>query len=303
MELHTLGINGGYSENDVAEVARVFTGWSRTNVNTGPGTPVIDSYFRFRSAQHDSGSKSTSLGWSTAGIAGTNGYLEGFAFLDFLAAHANTATLFTTKLCQHFVADQPPAGLLARVRQTFVASHGHLGQTLRAIFNDPEFYSTATVRTKVHDGFELIVNMLRRLEIADVRYTTVNTRIGGLRAQPHQNQVPTGYAEVATAWLGAGNVLPRWDFADDLVYNRISQTLIDWAKLFPVLPQGGAAWVESLLARLVDGEVPDRTVYALTSFMNGRLATLPNNPTATQLRPHVRALTSLILRLPEAQLH
>ena len=301
LELYTLGVNGGYTESDVSEVARVFTGWGRFNQLTS--TIATASSFRFRANLHDTGPKTTTLGWSTPGIAGATGYREGFGLLDFLAQHASTATYFTTKLCQYFVADQPPAGLLTRVRQQFTATGGDLRATVRAIFLDPEFGTTANVRTKVHDGFEFVSNVIRRFEVTAPSFTALNTQVGLLRAQPHQFPVPTGYPEVGPAWQGAGALLPRWKFVDDFLQNRITATRVPWATLYGTnTPVGSAAWVAALLARLVDGDVPATTVQALVIYMNARYATLPNNPNLTQLLPHLRDLASVILRLPETQL-
>ena len=302
MELHTLGVNGGYTEGDVASAARVFTGWSRVNVVTG--TVTTSSYFQFRSNRHDAGAKSLTLGWSTPGIAGDGGVQEGFSLLNFLAAHPNTATRFVDKLCRYFVSDQPPVNLVARVRQVFVSSGGNLRDSVRAIFLDHEYPNGANVKAKVHDGLEFIVNTVRRLGIASPNLTVLNQQVGLLRSQPHMYTLPTGYPELGPPWQGPGNVLPRWKFADNLVRNLIGGVTVPWTTLFPLpLPVGGAAWVTNLLARLVDSEVPATTVLALTIFMDNRLATLPANPTLTQVLPHLRDLTSLVLRLPEAHLN
>jgi uncharacterized protein (DUF1800 family) len=302
MELHTIGVNGGYTEPDVLAAARVFTGWSRVNVLTG--TVVTSSYFQFRSNRHDVGPKTLSLGWSTPGISGTNGYLEGYSLLDFLAAHPNTATRFTEKLCRYFVSDAPPAGLLARVRQVFVSTGGDLRATVRAIFTDAEFAAGVTLKSKVHDGFEFVTNAVRRLGIGAPSIANLNGQVGLLRGQPHMYTLPTGLPEIGPPWQGSGNVLPRWKFADRLVRNQIGGVSVPWSTLFPLpLPQGGAAWVSSLLARIVDSEVPATTVAALTLFMDSRLATIPANPTLAQVTPHLRDLTSLVLRIPEAQLN
>jgi uncharacterized protein (DUF1800 family) len=302
MELHTLGVGGGYTEPDVVQVARVFTGWSRTNVVTG--TVVTQSQFRFRANVHDTGPKTVSLGWSTPGLSGAAGVAEGLSFLDFLAAHPATATRFCTKLCQYFVADQPPAGLVARVEQAFTGSGGDLRESLRALFTDPEFATTATGKAKVHDGFEFVASTLRRLRFPTLNFTQMNNRVGLLRAQPHMTATPDGYPELGEAWQGAGHVLPRWDFADDVVHDRISGAIVPWSTLLGATPPPtGAQWASALCGLLVDGEVPATTLLALTVFMDQRLATLPANPTWTQVRPHARALASIVLRLPEAQLH
>ena len=300
MELHTLGV-GNYTEADVAAIARVFTGWARTNVVTG--TTVTGSGFRFRSNVHDSSSKSTSLGWSTPGFSGAAGVDEGLQFLAFLAAHPATATRFVTKLCRYFVADQPPASLVARAIAEFTGTGGNLAATLRYILRHPAFASPATVRAKVHDGFEFVVNAVRRFELPTINHSTMNTRVGVLRCPPHLCPVPIGHPDAGEAWQGAGNVLSRWDFADDLVNDRITGAVIPWTTLFgAVPPTSGAVWANALCDRLLDGDVPATTVLALTVFMDARLATLPANPTWTQVRPHARALASIVVRLPEVQL-
>jgi uncharacterized protein (DUF1800 family) len=302
MELHTMGAGTGYTEADVAAVARVFTGWARLNVVTGG--VVTASRFNFRAAFHDTGPKTTSLGWSTPGITGAAGVNEGLSLLAFLAAHPATATRFVTKLCQYFVADQPPAALIARVQQTFTATGGNLRSTVFAIFTDPDFATTVTAKAKVHDGFELVVNAIRRLGYQTVNLANLNTRVGLLRNLPHSSPVPTGYDEVGPEWQGAGNVLSRWDFANDLANDLIGGVVVPWTGLFgPTPPTIGAIWVNVLSKRLVDGEVPATTTLALTVFMDTRLATMPPNPTWTQARPHARALLALMLSLPEFQLH
>jgi uncharacterized protein (DUF1800 family) len=310
MELHTLGVHGGYTEQDVAQAARVFTGWSRVNNQPGgAGTPVTSSVFQFRPTSHDTGPKTLSIGWSTPGISGANGYQEGYSLLDFLAQHPSTALRFSTKLCQYFVADDVPPNLLAAVRQTYVQTGGNLRAMLKTLFLHPDFASPTVMREKVHDGFELIVNAARRLEVPLPGTGTslpsqLNSRTAALGAQPHSNAVPTGYPEEGPPWQGPGNVLPRWTFADDLVQNRISGVTIPWTTIYAVnRPTNGAGWVSSLLARFVDGDVPPTTVATLTAFMNSRLATLGSNPTLTQVLPHLRDLASIVIRLPEAQLH
>lgn len=302
MELHTMGAGTGYTESDVAQVARVFTGWGRLNVITSGA--VTSSRFNFRPNFHDTGPKSTSLGWSTPGFSGPAGVNEGYSLLAFLAAHPATATRFVTKLCQYFVADQPPPALVTRVKQTFTNTGGNLKSTVYAIFTDPDFATSATGKAKVHDGFELVVNTIRRLGYTTVNLTNLNTRVGLLRNLPHSSPVPTGYPETGAEWQGAANVLSRWDFANDLANDTITGVVVPWTTLFgPTPPTVGATWVTTLCKRLVDGEVPATTILALSVFMDARLATLPPNPTWTQARPHARALLSLILRLPEYQLH
>ena len=303
LELHTVSVDGGYTETDVAELARVFTGWARVNVGGGVvGNPYTDSYFEFRPTLHDPGPKTLSLGWSTPGISGPSGRLEGWDVLGFLASESRTAAFFSLKLCRYFVSDTPSVSLVSRVRQAFLGSDGDLRITMRALFLDPEFATASNVSTKTHDGFEHIVNVLRRFK-GPINLASVNARIGQLRSRPHDFHIPTGYPEIGTAWQGPGHLLPRWDFADDYANDRISGVKVPWERIFGVIPSTGAAWVSGLLDFLVDQPLPETTVWALTLFMNNRLAPVPNHPSWSQVLPHARALLALILQLPEVQMH
>jgi len=323
MELHTIGV-GNFTEPDVVAISRVFTGWSRINVVRNSVTE--SSYFSFRSTVHDSGPKTTSLGWSTPGFTGANGVNEGISFLNFLADHRLTATLFVTKLCQFFVADQPPAGLLGRAIAAFTKTGGNLKQTVRAILLDPEFGLGA--KAKVMDGFEFVASAARRLRLAprlqrfrnpasstgftDYNgYSSLATYVGNLRARPHENMVPTGYGEVAEDWQGPANELSRWDFAYNLTHNSISSVnqlagqSTTWEVTFFVNPPTDPlSCVQVLLDHVLDGHVPLSTDLALQSFMSTRWqSSWGAKPTWTNVQSSLRDLAGIVLRLPEAQLH
>lgn len=322
MELHTIGV-GNFTEADVAAIARVFTGWSRVNFVRNSVTE--SSYFSFRSTVHDSGAKTTSLGWSTPGFTGANGVNEGLSFLDFLAAHRLTAVLFVTKLCQYFVADQPPQGLLNRAIAVFTKSGGNLKQTVRSILLDPEFGLGA--KTKVLDGFEFVANAARRLKLAprlqrltnritginsDYNgYSSLATYVGNLRARPHENMVPTGYAETAGDWQGPANELSRWDFAYNLTHytvysaNQLANQATPFEQtLFVNPPNNPLEVLRCMLDWFVDGYVPLSTEVALQAFVTARWqASWGDRPTWSQVQTTLRDLAGMILRLPESQLH
>ena len=302
LELHTVGIDGGYNETDVAEMARVFTGWNRTEVGGG-GQPITDSFFRFVPGDHDSDPKSLSLGWSTPGYSGFDGRREGAEVLGFLAQLPATAKFFCGKLCRYFVSDAPPPALVARVQHAFQSSSGHLGTTVRALFLDPEFLEASAAQAKTHDGFEFVVNLARRFIKSGVDADELRGRISRLRSLPHQFPVPTGYPEVGGAWHGPGNLLPRWDFVDDLAHDRIDGTEIRWPLLFPSIPPSGSQWVRQLEAFLFERPLPGSTRWILARFMDERLAPLSGHPTWPEVLPHARDLLTLMLQLPEAQLH
>lgn len=303
-ELHTLGVFGGYSEQDVAEAARIFTGWSvRYTFQTGVNG-ATDAKFRFLPFRHDTGAKNlTGLGWSTPGMTGQAGVQEGENLIAFLATHPSTANYVIPKLCRFFVADNPPAGLVANAIAVF--NHGgSLGDVVRTIFFDSEFWSTTTAREKGQDSFEFAQNAVRRLRVQTGDVRTLVDEIGRMGQPVHREAVPTGTPEDAGAWTGASNSLLRWNFIDRLVKGQVQFLAPNWTSLIPVpAPATGQAWTDAFLAILVDGDVPATTRTRLTHFMNSRLASLPPNPAPAQVLPHVQDLASLILRLPEAQVN
>lgn len=300
LELHTVSVDGGYTEPDVAELARVFTGWRR--VRNGQN-PVTHSYFEFDPAYHDTGPKSLSMGWSTPGLSGNDGRQEGFQVLDFLAAHSRTARFFCEKLCRYFVGDTPSLDLVSRVRATFQSTGGDLGATVRTLFLAPEFVEPRNIRNKTYDGFEYIVSVFRRFKGAATDYFAINQRVAQLRSRPHYNHLPTGYAEKGTAWLGPGHSLPRWSFADDFAHDRIPGATVPWSGAFQSPPSTGPAWVEALSNWMLDEPLPPTTQWALGLYMDNLMAPLPGHPTWAQVEPHARDLLTLMLQLPEAQMH
>src|SRR5205823_2876499 len=152
MELHTLGVNGGYTQKDVYEVARCFTGWTMKD-NFPQGA------FEFRPALHDTGDK-TVLGQRIAGRAGDAGLQEGEEVLDLLARHPSTAHFLATKLCRHFIADDPPPGAVTHVAAAFHASSGDIRATLRVVFQQQEF-RTPGKGEKMKRPFDFAVSALR----------------------------------------------------------------------------------------------------------------------------------------------
>lgn len=200
-ELHTLGVDGGYSQQDVVEVARAFTGWTI-------GRPV-DPGFRFLAAMHDPGTKMV-LGHT---LAAGRGIEDGERVLDILAAHPATARHISFKLAQRFVSDAPPADLVDRAAQTFTRTKGNLREVVRTIATSPEFFAPAAYRAKVKTPFEFVVSALRATS-ADVRQATATVRaLAGLGMPLYLCQPPTGYDETAEAWVSSGALVNRMNFA------------------------------------------------------------------------------------------
>ena len=215
MELHTLGVDGGYTQADVVEVARAFTGWTIKGPRQGGG-------YAFEPRRHSQGRK---IVLGTTIDAG--GERDGEAVLDLLAAHPATATFIATKLARRFVADEPPAALVTRAAATFRASQGDIRAVVRTILTSPEFLDAEARRAKVKTPFEFTVSALRATgaEITDASSVLAHLRTLGMPlyfAQP-----PTGYPDRAEAWVNTGALVNRMNFAVDLTGNRLRGVRVD----------------------------------------------------------------------------
>jgi uncharacterized protein (DUF1800 family) len=202
MELHTLGVDGGYTQKDVQEVARAFTGWTIANPRLGGG-------FRFDGRMHDDGEK-TVLGHR---IRPGGGQRDAETVLDILAAHPSTARFIATKLVRRFVADAPPPALVERTAARFRETHGDIREVVRTIVTSPEFFADDAYRAKVRTPFEFVAAALRATS-ADAAYAMPLVQaLRELGMPPYQCQPPTGYADRADAWVNAGALLNRMNFA------------------------------------------------------------------------------------------
>jgi len=213
LELHTLGVDGGYTQDDVREVARCFTGW-------GIRKPNEDGAFEFHPRAHDTGSKRV-LGTEIPAGAGME---DGERVLDLLATHPSTAHFIARKLAQKFVMDAPPPELVERVAQVFLRTGGDLTATYRALFESPEFWSDAARAAKVKTPLEFTVSAVRALggtTAGDVPMVQALNRMGQplYRAQP-----PTGWPEVSQPWVNPGALVARIDFGLKLASGRMTGT-------------------------------------------------------------------------------
>jgi uncharacterized protein (DUF1800 family) len=229
MELHTLGVDGGYTQSDVTELARVLTGWSialprgdeaagamRRRAPEEPGT------FVFRARLHDAGAK-TVLGTR---FPSEGGLEEGVEALRLLARQPATARHLAYELCQRLVADAPPPELVARVAGRFVATGGDLTATVRAIVTSPEFFDPRYYRAKIKSPFEYAVSAVRAVGgVTDGR--ALGREIAEMGEPLYLCQPPTGYGDVAEAWVGSGALLARLNFALALAQGRLAGTSVD----------------------------------------------------------------------------
>jgi uncharacterized protein (DUF1800 family) len=209
MELHTLGVDGGYTQQDVVEVARCFTGWTIRQPRQGGG-------FVFEPRIHDNGKKLV-LGHVIAG----GGEHDGEAVLDILARHPSTARFISTKLVRRFVSDTPPQSLVDRAAARFRETDGDIREVVRTIITSPEFFAADAYRAKVKTPFEFVVSTLRATGSDVQNATPIALAIRQLGEPLYMCQPPTGYADKAEAWVNTGSLLNRMNFALAVVGGRM----------------------------------------------------------------------------------
>jgi uncharacterized protein (DUF1800 family) len=216
MELHTLGVDGGYTQKDVTEVARAFTGWTIENPMRGVG-------YRFEPRLHDPGQKVV-LGHT---IEAGGGETDGEQVLDILASRPSTARFIATKLARRFVGDTPPPALVDRAAKRFRDTGGDLREVTRAILTSPEFLSPDAYRAKVKTPFEFVVSALRAsgAEIVDAKPLVRELQQLGMPL--YMCQPPTGYKDTADAWVNTGALVSRMNFALRLASNKVPRVQVD----------------------------------------------------------------------------
>ena len=207
MELHTLGVEGGYTQADVQEVARAFTGWTLKGGDE-------DGPFEFNPLLHVDGDK-TLMGE----VIPSGGMDEGMQILHMLAHHPSTALFISTKLVRKFVADEPPQAIVDAAAQRFLESDGDIREVLRAIFEHPDFFAPEYYRGKVKKPFEAVVSGLRAVD-ADIETVFLGPNLGQITGrmgeQLRNHEAPDGYPDVASAWVSTNSLLTRFVFAMDV---------------------------------------------------------------------------------------
>ena len=209
LELHTLGVDGGYTQHDVVEVARALTGWTIAPLRGGGG-------FHFEPRLHDDGERQI-LGQTISG----NGKASGDEVLDLLARHPSTARFIATKLASRFVTDDPPPALVERTAARFLETDGDLREVTRFILTSPEFLAAETQRAKVKSPLEFVVSSVRALDGEVNRGHGLVRGIRELRMPLYACQPPTGYSDRADAWVNTGALIARMNFAIALVGNHL----------------------------------------------------------------------------------
>jgi uncharacterized protein (DUF1800 family) len=227
MELHTLGVNGGYTQRDVTEVAKVFTGWTVGS----PEHNGVPTQAQYDPRKHEPGTK-TVLGTKIK----DSGEREGLEVLHLLATRPSTARFISTKLAVRFVGDDPPPALIDRMTKAFLATHGDIRHVLLAMVNAPEFFSASTYRDKIKTPQDFVVSAIRASG-ANVESTGALVNVVDELGMPlYGMQTPNGYSMKADAWNNTASLVARLNFALALAANRVAGVHTDWSPMLGPAP-------------------------------------------------------------------
>jgi uncharacterized protein (DUF1800 family) len=216
LELHTMGVDGGYTQDDVIAAARAFSGWTIYD-------PQKFAEFQFNPGVHDRKEK-IFLGHTIPAMGGEQDALQ---VIDILAHHPSTAKFISKKLAQRFVSDDPPQALIDRMAATFMKTDGDLRAVLQTMFSSPEFLSEGAWQAKIKSPIEMVVSAVRALN-ADVNDTfTLAQRIADLGEPLYGKLEPTGYPNTGAAWTNTSSVLGRANFATALAAGQVSSVKVD----------------------------------------------------------------------------
>jgi uncharacterized protein (DUF1800 family) len=310
LELHTLGVDGGYTQKDVVEVARAFTGWSilppetfRRDVERRVRRAdrmgfQADGEFLFRADQHDAGEK-TVLGRR---LPSGRGIEDGEAVLDLLAVHPSTARHLAAKLAVRFVSDQPSKALVERLAAVYLESGGDVRRLLRAIVESPEFWAPAAVGAKIKSPLELAASALRA---ADARVEDPRAALRWIAemGQPlYACQAPTGYPDRAEAWVNTGSLLRRMNFGLQLAAGRVPGVELDLARLNGGRePDSRESALRTYAGLLMPGRDVEQAVKTLTPMANDPDLARKVDETSRRPPTPLEQVVGVILGSPEFQ--
>jgi uncharacterized protein (DUF1800 family) len=230
LELHTLGVDGGYTQKDIIAVARCFTGWTIGNQPRGGG-----GAFEYNDRVHDKGEKLV-LGVTIPAGGGKDDALK---VLDMLVHHPSTGRFVSRKLAQRFVADEPPPALIERMAKTFREKDGDLREVMGTMLNSKEFWSLGAWRSKMKSPLEMIASAIRATG-ADVESAfIVAGQLQQLGAPLYRKMEPTGYSSANAEWTNSAALLARMNFALALTQNRVPGLKVDTSR-FEKMGQPGA---------------------------------------------------------------
>ncbi len=257
LELHTLGVDGGYTQTDVINAARALTGWTLLR------PPV--SAFAFKPQMHDAGEK-VLLGHR---LAAGRGMEDGEEVLDIVARHPSTAHYIAFKLARRFVADTPSAALVDRAAKTFTATDGDIREVVRTIITSQEFFARDAYRGKVKTPFEVVASTLRALN-AQPDSTPRTAALVAFLGQPiYGHQTPNGWPETADQWMNTGSILNRINFGISVAANRVpGASALGWNGAEALKNAPLDQQVDGVVRALLGGDVSVDTRAILTSGAN-----------------------------------
>ncbi|MFN8607105.1 MAG: DUF1800 domain-containing protein [Vulcanimicrobiota bacterium] len=292
MELHTMGVDGGYTQADVTELARCLTGWTIYPTNAGGQKlrerlaegklpkALRQGLFLFRGDQHDAGVKQI----LNRSFGPDQGLEEGEAALRMLAAHPSTARFLSHELAVHFVSDEPPPELVERLAQDFLKTGGDIRSWLRTLESSPEFWSAETREAKVKSPLELVASSLRCLDADLSPEADLYSWLDRMGQPLYQCGPPTGFGDSARSWVNSTTLVQRINFASALAHGKIKGISL------PSLDQAD-------LDRLTDELLPGRDTARTRELVQKRLPErLRQNPSTESTE-----VLGLLLETPQFQ--
>ena len=289
MELHTLGVNGGYTQRDVTEVARVFTGWTIREPRKGGD-------FAFEERRHEPGTKLV-LGKKIK----EHGEKEGLEVLDLLAHHPSTAQFICTKLAQRFVSDAPPRPLVDRMADTFLKKKGDIREVLRTMYQSPEFWAPEAYQAKVKTPLEFVVSALRATDAAVQDATPLLGALQHMGMPLYGMQPPTGYSMKSDAWVSSSALLGRMNFALALANDKFKGVKANTGAALGATPPTGAHETLSAFEHAyLDGAISEQSHAAIVKQLDDPQITRRKLDDSARTL-NAGAIAGLILGSPEFQ--
>jgi uncharacterized protein (DUF1800 family) len=303
MELHTLSVNGGYSQRDVTEVAKVFTGWTIEK-------PYQGGDFKFDPRMHEPGPK-----FVLAKKVKPKGEGEGLEVLHRLATSPQTAHFISLKLAERFVSDEPPPPLVDRMAKTFLKKKGDIREVLSVMFHSPEFWDDGAYRDKVKTPFEFVASAVRATggEVDDA--TALTRQLNNMGMPLYGAQPPTGYSMKAETWVSSSALLNRMNFALALTAGKIRGVTVDVAQLaggnLPSTPPDSTLALSALETTLLAGDISKQTHDSIAAQIDSGAVIAaqakpqnkasPRKPGDQPRSSEVNTIAGLLLGSPEFQ--
>jgi uncharacterized protein (DUF1800 family) len=290
MELHTLGVDGGYTQQDVIEVARALTGWTFVPVGrgggagqagrgrgAGPAANLEPGEFVFNPVGHDRGEK-TVIGHR---LPAGRGIEDGEEVIRMLARHPSTAHFLASKLVERFVSDEPDPAFVEELAQVYLRTGGDLREVTRALFTSERFYAAEVRGTKVKTPFELVVSSLRSLNVEVAAAPRVIQTLRSMGHLPYNEPAPTGFPASSEDWVNSGAMLARMNFGLELAGGQVGAMRPDLQALVPGVDQrNGAEMVNAVLAALLPGTDTNALGQAILADLEKNGAAQPRQRTA-----------------------